>query len=208
MVTEDAMPANPIAEPGRRPGPEPVPEFSRPVPLARFDAGPGAQGPVDELVETIAADEGERAALAERFGLKGIDRLEATVRLQRRKGGRMVAVDGALSADVVQTCVVTLVPLPAHVEDTFDARFTVGAAPPPPAELVIAPDEEEPPEPLEGDAVDIGELTAQYLSLALDPYPRAPGARFEYDEDEISSDAQPSGPFADLARFRQTGNGG
>src|SRR6056297_1320009 len=111
MVTEDAMPASQSADPGCRPGPDPAPEFSRPVPLARFETGPDGQGPVDELVEAIAADEGERAALAERFGLRGIGRLAATVRLRRRKGGRLVLVDGTLSADVTQDCVVTLEPL-------------------------------------------------------------------------------------------------
>jgi hypothetical protein len=34
-------------------------------------------------------------------------------------------------------------------------------------------------EPFEGDAIDIGEAVAQQLALALDPYPRAPGASLE-----------------------------
>jgi len=203
------MPATPIAADfGRRPGAAAGPEFSRRVSLARFEAAPDAQGPVDELVETIVADEGERAALAERFDLHAIDRFEATVRLRRRERGRIIVMDGTVSADVVQTCVVTLEPVPARVEESFETRFAIGPAPPPPAELVLFLDEEEAPEPLEDDALDIGELSAQYLSLALDPYPRAPGVRFEYDEDETSPGAPPSGPFAALARLKRDRNGG
>jgi hypothetical protein len=32
------------------------------------------------------------------------------------------------------------------------------------------------PEPLEGDRIDLGEIVAEELALAIDPYPRAPGA--------------------------------
>jgi hypothetical protein len=32
-------------------------------------------------------------------------------------------------------------------------------------------------EPLSGDIIDMGEIAAQALALALDPYPRAKGAR-------------------------------
>ena len=37
-------------------------------------------------------------------------------------------------------------------------------------------DEEDPPEPIRAGRMELGELVAQHLSLALDPYPRKPGA--------------------------------
>lgn len=181
-----------------------VPEFSRRVPLDRLDEGeaPG------ELVEVIAADAAERAALAQRFGLPALDRLEATVRLGRCAGGRVITVTGTLSADVTQTCVVTLEPFATRVEDTFETRFETGPHAAPPAEVVLAPDEEEPPEPLEGSVLDIGELTAQYLSLALDPHPRAPGVQFEYQDADARQEGAASGPFAALASLAKSHDGG
>ena len=40
-------------------------------------------------------------------------------------------------------------------------------------------DEADLPEPLEGDKIDLGEIVAQFLSVSIDPYPRAPGATLE-----------------------------
>ena len=53
-------------------------EFSRPVALDRLAPG--------ETVYDIAADPGERAALARRFALVALERLEARVRLMRLAG--------------------------------------------------------------------------------------------------------------------------
>ena len=35
------------------------------------------------------------------------------------------------------------------------------------------------PEPLSGNLLDVGEIVAEQLSLAADPYPRRPGAKLE-----------------------------
>lgn len=168
-----------------------------------------------ELVEEIAPTEAERRALAERFELEAIGAFTATVRLRRVHGGRMIRVDGHLEADVVQTCVVTLESVPAHVSEDFGAIFA-------PPELVPDEDEvefdmvsieEDQPEPMPNGRIDIGELAAQHLSLALDPYPRAPGV--EYDpvaEHEEGGDAgtaedgpRKPNPFAALAKLKTTG---
>lgn len=135
-------------------------EFSRPVDVARLGAA--------EAVYDISANETERAALARRFDLVSVDRFAAHVTLRRVKGG-MVRLNASLTADLVQTDIVTLDPLPGHVEDEFTLLF--GEEPDdagtlnPDAELV---------EPLENGHIDIGEAVAQQLSLAIDPYPRAP----------------------------------
>ena len=36
--------------------------------------------------------------------------------------------------------------------------------------------EEDPPEQIENGEIDLGETIVQYLGVAIDPYPRAPGA--------------------------------
>ncbi len=66
----------------------------------------------------ISANKEERAALAKRFGLIGIDRLEAEFSL-KRAGGGVVHVSGEVEAEVTQACVVTLGPVPARVREAF-----------------------------------------------------------------------------------------
>jgi hypothetical protein len=90
--------------------------------------------------------------------------------------------------------VVTLEPFPSHVEDSFAVDF--GDAAETEADEIDVDMDQDPPEPIVGGVIDIGELTAQYLSLALDPYPRSPGVAME----EVWSDADPGAlsPFAVL----------
>ena len=54
-------------------------------------------------------------------------------------------------------------------------------------------------EPLLGDIIDMGEIAAQALALALDPYPRAKGVRVPgvMTEDEARA---ASSPFAGLKK--------
>ncbi|MCW2237143.1 YceD family protein [Azospirillum canadense] len=193
---------------------ESAPEFSR---IVRADAI-HRDG---EVVQTIEATEAERRALALRFELEAIDRLTATLRLRSVRGGQMVRVSGDLEADVVQTCVVTLEPVPAHVSDRFGALFAPESmVPKEEDEIFIDPNvaEEDIPEAIENGKIDLGELTAQHLSLALDPYPRAEGIAFEgygdgeEDEEEAGEDAESPvqaadpdkpNPFAALERLKR-----
>jgi hypothetical protein len=69
--------------------------------------------------------------------------------------------------------------------------------------MEIGPGDIEPPEPVIGEAIDLGELVAQYLSLAINPYPRAPDA--EAQADQYRADPQRDGPFAVLSKLREQG---
>lgn len=161
-----------------------TPEFSRGVNLARL--------PPEGREERLAASAAECAALARRFAIPAVNRLEAVLLLCPEPGG-MATVTGRLSAEVVQECVVTLEPVTQVVEEAVALRIV-----PPghePAEDPEAPDEIE----SAGDTVDLGEAVAEQLALALDPYPRAPGATFA---GEGAGDA-PSGPFAALEALRK-----
>ncbi len=147
----------------------------------------------------IAASAAERRALAKRFGLASLSRLSGRASLARapaRDGsGPTIRVEFGFEAEAVQLCVATLAPAPArHVETGLIAEFATAEAPES-AEADIAIDEVDPPEPLRGGAVDVGELLAQHLGLALDPYPRARGAEFAAPPPE---EPRP-GPFAGLA---------
>ncbi|CAO3422708.1 YceD family protein [Azospirillum doebereinerae] len=183
----------------------PAPEFSRFVSAEAVRRA--------DLTETIEATESERRKLAERLELESIGSLTATIRLRAVRGGQMIRVSGKLVADVVQTCVVSLDPVPAHVEESFEALFAPEALIEDPGEEIeIDPYEsdEDSPEPMSNNRIDIGELTAQHLSLGLDPYPRADSAAFEgYDEggEEVGAAAEPEepekpNPFAVLERLK------
>ncbi|HTH96200.1 MAG TPA: DUF177 domain-containing protein [Stellaceae bacterium] len=149
-----------------------APEFSRPVPVARIESAPK-----DFAIE---ASEAECAALAIRFGLETLDRLEARVRL-KRIGREDIRLEAVLSADVVQNCVVTLAPLPGTVEESFSLIFRPGIDDAAADQLALENPDDEIVEPLDGDSIDIGEAVAQQLSVALDPFPRAKGVELPGD---------------------------
>lgn len=162
------------------------PEFHRPVPVDRL--------PAQE--HSVVATPGECAALARRMAIPAVLSLTCRFRLRAEAGG-IVLAEGALSARVVRDCVVSLDPFEMDVAERFRVRFVP---------TVMEPEDEEgwldPAEDDEigygGSTVDLGEAAAEQLALALDPYPRKPGAEMpeEGGEDRLS-------PFAALARLRR-----
>jgi uncharacterized metal-binding protein YceD (DUF177 family) len=151
--------------------------------------------PADGADFRIGAEAGEREALARRFELVALDRLEARGQVIRRTPGGLVEVTGRLSASAIQRCVVTLEPIPSEIEADFQRFFAPALEPT--AEIEIDPDDIL-LEPLEGEIVDVGEIVAEELSLALDPYPRAAGAA-----PGPTAEASERGPFAALAALRR-----
>jgi uncharacterized metal-binding protein YceD (DUF177 family) len=169
-----------------------APEFSRTLAWGTV----GRQEKREELEATAR----ERDALTKRFGILGIESLKASLRLRQESGGA-VRVRGRLVADVVQACVVTLEPVPQHVDEPVDLRFLPDGAEP--EDDPDGPDEI----PTAGAPLELGEAIAEQLSLALDPYPRVPGARFEQEElpEEPAVPEEPPArpnPFAQLASLK------
>lgn len=167
------------------------PELSRPVRLDRLGLSP--------TEVSIVADRKACEALAERFELEAIGSLRARVTIRRRPDSGWIEVAGTVEADVVQTCVVTTEPVPAAVTaeltELFDDSGEVAGD-----EVILDPMADT-PEPISGDSIDVGEIVAQALGLALDPYPRAPGAEPAVtvsEPEDVSSDS----PFARLAAIR------
>ncbi len=94
------------------------------------------------------------------------------MRLAHAAGG-CVRLSARLRAEVVQSCVATLEPVSAAIEEDFSLLFAPDRDAD--ADLLLRP-EDELIEPLGDGIIDIGEAVAQQLSLALDPYPRASSA--------------------------------
>lgn len=171
-----------------------APEFSRPVRIDTLGEQPREM--------ELAAGPEERAALARRFGLLGLDRLEAQLAVSRK--GEEARVAGTLRAEVVQACVASGAPVPASLTVPFEIAFR-----PLPADG--RPDEEVELSESELDVVfhdkgeiDVGEAVAETLALNLAPWPRAPegdavlreaGVQREGEEEKES-------PFAALAGLK------
>ncbi len=141
---------------------KPAPEFSRRIEVSRLGAR--------EAIFPIAATSGERQALARRFDLLALDRLEGEVRLSRLAGG-LIRLSAIFAAEVVQACVVSLEPVASDLNE----RFTVLYGPSAPDSSGVVDLESDIIESFEDGAIDIGEAVAQQLALVLSPYPRAPG---------------------------------
>lgn len=149
----------------------PRPEFSRPVSVAEMKPG--------ETVIDIEAGPEERAALAERFDLLALGSLSATATLVAPLGAPEIRLEAEFEADITQSCVVTLEPVRSLLRGRLHRRFAPAPAEPDEREIEIRADTEDPPDPIIDGVIDIGEAVAEELALAIDPFPRSAGARFE-----------------------------
>lgn len=157
-----------------------APEFSRAIRVDTLGEAPRAIA--------IEADAAERAALAKRFALIAIDHLAAEAVLSR--GGEDVAANGRLAARVTQSCVATGEPVVAEVAEDFVIVFRpqpIGGAGQDEVELDAA---EMDVVFYQGPSVDLGEAVAETLSLALDPFPRAPEAEIALRRAGVKSERQ------------------
>jgi uncharacterized metal-binding protein YceD (DUF177 family) len=165
------------------------PEFARPQRVDTIGDDP-------RTIE-IEADSAERAALARRFALVGIDRLTGTFTIRRDAAG--IVADGRVEAALVQACSITGDPLPATVDEPVALRFV--------------PDDEAGQDevelgdgdidiiPYDGSAIDLGEIAAETMVLALDPFPRGPNAETTLKQAGVLSEEE-AGPFSALAALK------
>lgn len=171
--------------------------FNRPLATERLREARGG------LTLAAEASVEERAAIAAAYDLAALEHLSYQARLEpyAEDGWRLV---GALSARFTQRCVVTLAPLEARLEEPFERLWRPGealaAGAPLSAEIAagaVAEIERETGE-LAADAwrlgaeraaeveveptpepIDPAAAALESFTLALDPYPRAPGAVFD-----------------------------
>jgi len=142
-----------------------------------------AQIPESGLHRDIEADPATRETMAELAGLREVLFARATFDVTVRSGGR-VHVGGRVRARIGQTCVVTLELIENDIDEPIDLEFAPPEQIPELADLVDeAEDSEEeipdPPEPIMGGMIDLGRVATDAILLAIDPYPRKPGAVFD-----------------------------
>ena len=165
-------------------------DFAHRLPLDRIRDG--------ERIE-LSADEAERAAVASRARLVSLDRLDAHVALAR--DGAAISATGRVRARLQQACVATGEPVPAAIDEPFALRFL-------PEPGGRAGDDE-----LElgagdldtmfhdGAGIDLGAAIIDTLVLALDPYPRSPGAAVALKQAGVIGEDE-AGPFAALGALK------
>lgn len=167
-------------------------EISRPLALDGVPAG--------GLSVSLTASADERAALARRFDLVRLDRLEGELRIERA-GEDLLHLSGRVRAALAQRCVVTLEPVEATVDEAFTRLFSRSQPAEATGEVEVDP-EADLPEPVPEGGLDLGEILAEELALALDPYPHAPGAEERLAELRATGDER-AGPFAALAAMKK-----
>ena len=151
--------------------------------------------------ESIKADDAECAALAERMGLRSLSNFSADLNIRRVPGGTAVRIEGTFTADVVQACVVSLQDVHGHVDGTMDTYFTEDAEQAREEVSFTLDDDLDAAEMVHNGMIDLGEVVAQYLSLELDPYPRAPGVSLAAQLQE-SGQPKKANPFQVLEALK------
>lgn len=144
-----------------------APPPSRPT---RFRTG--ALSPRKPTRFEYAADATERAGLATKLGLLALRRLHMKGEITPNGRDELV-LTARLQAEGDQSCVVTLVRVPARVDEAIRRRFVADLKAPDGDEVEMPEDEDVEPLP---EMIDLAEIAAEALALALPLYPRAPGA--------------------------------
>jgi uncharacterized metal-binding protein YceD (DUF177 family) len=148
--------------------------LTRPVEVATIRA--------DGLALHIEADVAEREGLAKLFDIPSIARLEADVTVTKK--GPRARVTGEVYGAFTQVCVLTLEPFETEFREPIELDFDENPA----KALEMHPDAEM-PDPIIDGVIDLGAVASEFTALALDPYPRKPGAVFEFrDKYDVETD--------------------
>lgn len=151
----------------------------------------------------LEPDDSVRNLVAKELGLRSVSALTCDLDVRPWMDG--VEITGRINAVVGQVCGVSLDDFEQAVVGEVDLRLVPAGsvnAPEPSTDVEIDPFSEhpDPPEVLQDDRVDLAAIAQEHLALAIDPFPRKPGAVFEY-----SPAATEESPFAVLSRLRDAG---
>jgi uncharacterized metal-binding protein YceD (DUF177 family) len=154
---------------------------------------------------SIEATAAERTAICALLELKDLGALTLTYRLFHTGADRL-RLEGQLKAEMTQSCVVSLDPVPATIDVPVEAEFW-------PAALIAAEAKREEeggvttladwPEPIKDGRIDLGPLIYETLATSLDPYPKRAGVSFQWSQGpEEPGPGGKSSPFAALDRLK------
>lgn len=175
-----------------------VPEFHRPLAITELDHG--------QIKKELTAEPAELAALQERFAVEALHAASAQLTITPQPEGT-VKVEGAIRARLSQLCVISLEPIDEAVDETISVTYLPPGMEGPAAAGEDEPETEEEFEPFDGVTIDLGELTAQHIAAALNPYPRKDGVVFgNRGQLGDNADEERDNPFAVLQKLKDQGN--
>ncbi len=153
------------------------------------------------LSRTLTPDQAARTRIIKALDLASLEAFEAEMTLTPARAGWTLS--GRLTATLEQACGITLEPLPVEEDERFSVDLVEATeSEPGEAEIEITLDDDA-PDVIEDGRIDLGQYAVEQLVLALDPFPRKPGAAFVQPAEpaEIS-------PFAVLKDFRKSDDDG
>ena len=168
----------------------PPPPFSEPLRLNQIGAG---------VTRDLEPDQAARERIARTLDLIELPVFKANLTVKPAETGWTLS--GRVNGQAVQRCGLTLEPLPADIDESFAIEL-VEADPRAPVEVDVDP-EEDGPDVIEDGVIDLGVYAVEQLALALDPFPRKPGAVFEQPEEPAEES-----PFAVLKQFKAPDSSG
>ena len=144
---------------------------------------------------SLVVTEVQLADLAERFGFLDLSRLDVSVEIAR-VGPDAWDVKGTATAELVQPCIVTGDPVPETVDFDIEERYVRASQEG--DEIVVGLEDSE---PLVDGCIELGEMVAQSLALAVNAWPRTVDA-----PDEVrAGDVEDAHPFASLGSLKMPG---
>lgn len=159
----------------------------------------------------------ELVALAAGLDIRSVTSLEASYELLPRTGGRY-RLGGHIEARVVQACVVSLAPVETTLSEPLRAEFRDSndhKMDDWDSEDAAAAAINREFEPIRRGVIDVGRVVFEQIAAVLDPYPRAPGATFDWTDPRQKSSMEgasgedggvrPDNPFAVLRKLRGDG---
>lgn len=168
--------------------------------IVRIDKLPSAGRSV-----SVTADEPTRLAIAAAMKVTTVEHFEAELTVVPLRGG--LRAQGSLRARIVQPSVVTFEPVAQDIAETIDRVFLPAAHVEnhaPGAEVFVDLEDDDFPDHIDGPEVDLSALLLETLALAIDPYPRVAGENL--DDLDVGQDGGVGGPFAALARLKDSKN--
>lgn len=147
------------------------------------------------LNRRLEPDAETRKRIARSLDLQGLENFVVDLEIKPTPSTSEWTMRGRVVAHAVQTCGLTLEPLPVDVDRRFSIQLAEAAAEET-DEIEITLDEEG-ADLIEDGKIDLGQYAVEQLMLSLDPFPRKPGAEFVQPEEpnEIS-------PFAALKALK------
>lgn len=124
------------------------------------------------------ADGDECRRMSERIGNAECLALAAHYRV-RPDGGARYRVDGRVTARLEQVCGVTLDAMFQDIDEVIDVVFEEGDGGRSVEDVGFDPLADDPPEAISNGRIHVGEIIAEIVALAADPFPRSAGSELE-----------------------------